>query len=279
MTKVKDITGQKFGRLTVVERVGNDKHGGVLWKCKCDCGNYKVTSLNSLRNGYTKSCGCLFKDLVKERTAKRFKDITGARFNHLKVLSFAFIKKHQAYWLCKCDCGREKILRGDGLRSGHSKTCGACNNHGQSETRIYKIWLGIKQRCLNKRNSSFLRYGARGIKVCNEWSGENGFVEFLNWSNSHGYKENLTIDRIDNNGDYSPENCRWVSLLEQARNRRNNVFYLVNGKRKSLVELVELLALDYNKVQHKRNFLKITDPYEIFKGGKELEKYKIERLK
>ena len=128
------------------------------------------------------------------------------------------------------------------MLNGHNISCGECirGKHGLSNTRLYDIWSAIKKRCNNPNAINYKDYGGRGIKICNEWL--NNFVEFYNWSINNGYSENLSIDRINVDGDYCPENCRWISLEEQQRNKRNNILYEINNEKKTLLEW----AREYN---------------------------------
>ncbi|MGX5476015.1 AP2 domain-containing protein [Bacillus toyonensis] len=150
-------------------------------------------------------------------------DLTGQRFNRLFVLQEAGKNKHrQILWLCKCDCGNKKTVPGYDLRHDKIKSCGcmqyaATTKHGQKGTRLYKIWEDMKRRCNNSNASSYRHYGGRGIKVCEEW---NEFIPFYNWAKESGYKDTLTIDRINVNGNYEPSNCRWATKKQQSRNQR-----------------------------------------------------------
>lgn len=114
--------------------------------------------------------------------------------------------------------------------------------HGGKHTRLYNIWKSMRQRCSNRNASNYKNYGARGIRVCDEW---NDFAVFSAWAMSSGYNDSLTIDRIDNNGDYSPTNCRWATYTEQARNKRNTVLYEYNGEARTLMEWEEIFGIPW----------------------------------
>lgn len=235
MPKPIDLTGKKFGRLSVIERVANNKDGHTMWKCRCDCGNERIIMGKSLCSGHTQSCGCLNKEIVNNNSLI---DRIGERFGRLVVVSRAedYIapngKKH-IRWKCLCDCGRETIVDVCQLVQGNTKSCGCLHNellqagnvkHGGRYDRLYKVYANMKNRCYNKNSNDYQYYGARSIKICTEWL--NDYTVFKKWAYSTGYDDSAqqgqcTIDRIDVNGNYEPSNCRWVSMSIQSKNRRN----------------------------------------------------------
>lgn len=175
-----DLTGQKFGRLTVLHISENyyvhKESGNRLrrWICKCECGNIIETTTSLLLSGESKSCGCLRKEMLKKSLTK----------------------------------------------------------HGDYKTRLYDIYRNMKNRCLSNTCTNYNNYGGRGISVCAEWI--DSYINFKNWALQNGYSENLTLDRIDVNGDYCPENCRWVDDIAQMNNTRHNKYLTYDGKTQSL---------------------------------------------
>ena len=163
-------------------------------------------------------------------------DITGHRFGRLVVLRKSEPKKgyHGAMWECMCDCGTVTIANGQNLKSGNTTSCGcygaeqrvnSVRKHGKTGTRLHRIWKAMHTRCYNINSPQFKYYGYRGIFICDEW--KVNFQAFHDWAMSHGYEDNLSIDRIDSNGNYSPDNCRWVTMAEQNKNKRAENGYKV----------------------------------------------------
>ena len=163
------------------------------------------------------------------------KDLTGQRFGRLVAIERAgSTPKREASWLCQCDCGRVVIVPSYNLRSGNTKSCGCFNSaeskrrfttHGKSTCRLHRVWDNMKQRCYNPSNARYHQYGGRGITICDAWRFD--FQSFYDWAMSHGYDENApkgkcTIDRIDNDKGYSPDNCRWVDMKVQRHNRSDS---------------------------------------------------------
>lgn len=182
----------------------------------------------------------------------RFIDLTGQKFGSLTVLYRLHnsCNKYGVSWLCTCDCGNLVEVLSNGLRSGNTKSCGCSHaKHGKSDTRLYRIWKNMKTRCYNKNYERYNDYGGRSIKICDEWL--NDFQAFYDWAVNNDYKENLTIDRIDNNKGYSPDNCRWATRKQQTRNRRNTMQFAYKGETKSLAEWCEVLNLNYKTINNR----------------------------
>lgn len=176
------------------------------------------------------------------------KDITGNKYGRLTVLGLDSVRDRSSYWLCLCECGNEKIVRNDCLKSGNTQSCGCLNRepreviHGLARTRLYRIYHAMKQRCYNSNANRYDRYGGRGILICAEWL--NDFQTFAEWAISNGYADGLTIDRINNDGNYEPSNCRWVTQRVQMRNTSRNTIIEYNGERRILTDWCELYGVD-----------------------------------
>ena len=166
---VKDLSGQKFGMLTVLNRDHKGDDRNWYYKCQCDCGNIVIVRANALTRGNTKSCGCL--------KARR-------------------------------------------------------NTHHLSKTRLYGIWLGMRDRCNNPKNYAYERYGGRGVSICEDWNLD--FFSFRQWALQNGYNDELSIERIDVNGNYEPSNCRWATAQEQADNKTCNILITIGDRTQNL---------------------------------------------
>lgn len=169
--------------------------------------------------------------------------VVGQKFNRLTVIGFHHKENGAYYYSCRCDCGKIKIVRKQNLfGKGSTKSCGCyLGTHHMTSSRLYRIWISMKSRCYNQNFKHYLRYGGRGITVCDEW--KNDFMAFYNWAMSNGYREDLTIDRIDNNGNYEPSNCRWADWKTQNRNTRRNRLLFYNGKTLCVSEWAETIGI------------------------------------
>lgn len=184
-------------------------------------------------------------------------DLTGQKYNKLTVLGLNRSENGQVYWDCVCDCGNHAVVKSSNLKSGAVKSCGCLKHnvahnrtHNESKTSLYRHWVSMIYRCTKPNHFAYKWYGARGIKVCDEWLTYEGFKE---WVQATRPNETYTVDRIDVNGDYCPKNCRWIPMGEQANNRRTNVIIEYDGEKKSLMSWCEELGLNYKRV-HNRMF-------------------------
>lgn len=219
-----------------------------------------------------------------------YKDLTGVKFGALKVLRRDEGKTDSSkscYWLCECDCGNivsRKTSTLNRVKYGAIPNCGCVdkkrlNNysqsmkkHGMTNTKIFRTWGNMLDRCGNPRSNEYYLYGERGICVCEEWKSD--FLNFYNWAISNGYKEGLSIDRIDVNGNYCPENCRWVTIKDQIRNRRNTVYVILNGDKVPLGEVAEKYNIDYGKLYKRIKYKKMNIEDAIFELGGNKNAYK-----
>lgn len=177
-------------------------------------------------------------------------DLTGQEFGRLTVIERAKNKGNKVMWLCQCECGNIIVAQGYNLTSGHTQSCGCYakenhyKTHCMSGTRLHNEWRSMKRRCYTKGQKEFKNYGARGIAICDEWL--HDFKAFYDWAMSSGYADNLTIDRIDVNGNYEPSNCRWVTQKVQQNNRRNNHYITYNGETLTAMQYSEKYNLNYS---------------------------------
>lgn len=205
MKEVKDRTGEKIGRLTIIRRADDrfDSRGKsrIYWLCECECGTIKEVRGDSLNGNHTVSCGCFHKDQVSK---------------------------------------------------AHIETRASQNTYGESRERIHNIWYLMKYRCEDPTSPAYHNYGGRGIKLCEEWADEvQGYFRFKEWALNNGYDETLTIDRIDNNGNYSPENCRWADDYIQRNNRRNNIQIEYGGRVQTLSQWARELGVPMKNLHNR----------------------------
>lgn len=201
------MQGQKFGRLTVIERVENNSRNKPQWLCSCECGNTCVVSSELLKRGAVKSCGCAVKD------------------------------------------------------GSHRRTHGGCG------TRLYQIWKNMKNRCYNPKIREYQYYGYRGITICESWL--NSFESFRDWAVNNGYKDNLSIDRIDVNGNYEPSNCRWATKTEQLNNTRRNKLLTYNGRTMTVTKWAEELGISVTTLWSRLYRYKMPISEALKGGGKD----------
>lgn len=256
-----ELAGKTFGRLIVLEFDHISRDGSSYWLCECGCENKTrlVVKGYDLKRGHSNSCGCL----QREKN-----DITGKTFGRLTVLGLDHITdRGRTYWLCECGCENKThvVVRRDGLISGNTLSCGCLHSeeltnrltkHGMSQSRIYKTWVGVQQRCNNERNPRFDDYGGRGITLCDEWS---TFENFRDWALNNGYSDELSIDRIENDKGYSPDNCRWADSVTQQNNTRKNHHFTYGGETKTIAEWSRCLCVPYSTLWYRIDRGDLTD--------------------
>ena len=186
-------------------------------------------------------------------------DLTGLRYERWTVLEYMpTVRKDgklRSAYLCRCECGNEAVIDANNLTRGKSKSCGCLRNelqslkqrtHLESHSKLYGVWTAIKRRCYNKNSKEFYRYGGRGICMCEEW--RSSYEAFRDWMLSKNYTEDLTIDRIDNDGDYTPDNCRLVTMKEQCNNRSSNRVFTWNGETHNVTEWSHIVGIPATKI-------------------------------
>lgn len=178
---------------------------------------------------------------------------SGERYGRLIAIKFAERDKNgNPKWLFKCDCGNQKVIYAKSVTLGNSRSCGCYKReynkshhnykHNSCYTRLYRIWVHMKERCFQQNCSAYKDYGARGISICKDWL---EFENFKRWANENGYSERLTIDRINNDGNYEPSNCRWVDWYVQANNKRNNVVISAFGESHTVSEWSRIKNINF----------------------------------
>lgn len=216
---------------------------------------------------------------------KEFKDLVGQKFNRLKVIGFSNkTNKHKdRYWLCQCECKDKTIkeVMEYHLVNGKIKSCGCLTREKRAEMnkenkfrnkyphykRIYSIYDGMRKRCYRKNKDNYEHYGGRGITICDEWL--NDFMSFYNWAINNGYQDDLTIDRIDNDGNYEPDNCRWATWEEQFYNKSDTVYITIDGESKTILEWCKISGLTYSAFWQRYNKAGMTTKEELLKPLKQ----------
>lgn len=244
--KIKDLTGHRFGKLTALYMTGKrSKSGCIIWHCQCDCGQEIDVVSSRLNSGHTTSCGC-----------NKLSHLEGMKFGKLTVIGRAeTIVDDEPVWNCICECGNKIQVRHRFLTHGYTKYCQKCGRqisesnliesrerlHADKRKRLYGIWYRMKSRCNNSQSADYAYYGGRGISYCKEW---NSFDCFEKWALENGYDDNLTIERIDVNKDYSPENCTWITLSDQQGNKRNSLRVIYKDKSIPVARIASAFGID-----------------------------------
>lgn len=264
MMPIKDLSNQKVGALTIKRIL--KVNGKLKWECHCDCGNIIYRQYQSIKTSKEKSmfctCGCLHKKLDGiERT------IVGYDFGYFKVILYNLQDKT---YLCVDDKGnnftikssplQNRILRLDGRKQlntqkddfAKNNNCKDIKDYNQKSIRIHHIFYMMKKRCYDKTNPNYQYYGAKGIKICQEWLEDVN--EFVLWSLNNGYNDKLQIDRVDFKKDYSPSNCRWVSQKLNANNKSNSYFITYHNRTQTLKQWCDELNLNYKSTHSKLKY-------------------------
>lgn len=231
-----DLSGHKFGKLLVLDQgeyVVSSGQKKITWRCLCDCGNVVEIAAERLRNGNTKSCGCARNEAISRK--RRDDSIIGKVYGRLTVVARAGKDKSgHSMFECVCECGAKTVVARSNLTGGYTTSCGCARKdsvsahkttHGGTHTRLYRVWRGMMERCGYPDHVSYQYYGGRGISVCEDW--KSNYESFREWALNNGYDEGAkfgecTLDRIDVDDDYCPENCRWVSMAVQNSNKRKS---------------------------------------------------------
>ena len=180
-------------------------------------------------------------------------DLTGRRFGRLVALRRVGTDKSRSpLWECQCDCGALKVVTSNHLLNNRVFSCGCLNSdmtternfkHGETKTRLHRAWLHMRQRCFDIHCDKYAYYGGRGITVCDEW--KDSYITFRDWAVANGYQDDLTLDRINPDGNYEPSNCRWATLIEQANNKRSNIMVMVGEEVMTVAEASRLTGINY----------------------------------
>lgn len=235
--------GEKYGKLTITEFLQLKTNGIPVYSCTCECGYKRLqVGFDRLEKSITTDCGC----------SKRIVNLVGKKFNRLLVIKDTNERHDRSIiWECLCDCGNTTYAITSDLKNGGKKSCGCLKKekeHFAYRSHLHKSWDAMLNRCYNKKRQFYYLYGGRGINVCDEWNSRTGnvkaFSNFYDWAISVGYeditlpngKAKYTLDRIDPDGDYCPENCRFITNKEQQNNKRADKLFEYNGETKTVKE-------------------------------------------
>ena len=266
--KTINMVGQRYGLLTVIAQsepvTYKNGKSKKMWKCQCDCGNTIVCSRTDLTYGYKRDCGCV----------KEGKYLIGKRYGRLVIRRVIREKGKESRVECICDCGRITTPLLSRVINNKVYSCGCYaseknreikTKHGKCGERLYGIWLGMKARCLNPHSINYKNYGGRGITVCDEW--KEDFQKFYDWAMENGYSDELSIDRIDNDGNYEPGNCKWSTRIEQANNQRKTVHVSVYGELLTIREISEKYGIPMSTLKRRLQLGYTSEETLLYKGN------------
>lgn len=253
-----ELVGKKVNFLTPESISEKDNK----WNFRCDCGEIITKFPTLVYTGKQMSCGCKKrelleskrKDIVIKQRESDARSAIGQKFGKLEIIGFEpILPRERTKMICKCSCGKTKSILFNSLKFGGTRSCGCLHKetvkkpfptiHGYSNSYLYTKWKSIKQRCYDVNADNYKRYGGRGIVVCEEWL--NSPKNFIEWAEENGgLNRELTIDRIDPNGPYSPDNCRFITIKEQNKNKRGTIMLSFNGETKPLIDFSEEFGMN-----------------------------------
>lgn len=249
---IEEFVGRRYGNLTVIGKYISDNPRSNSFLLRCDCGEVIKAAPSKVFDGFKRSCGKCKYRFSSRYDLSKYEKFIGEKKNKLTVIGVEYLSEDhkRASFVCMCDCWNVKKVLPHDFKRGGTKSCGVCRTNakivdGRSSKYpdIYRVWLGILYRCENEKSREFHCYGGRGIKVCEEWK---DYLNFERWVlENGGIRDGYSIDRIDNDGDYSPNNCRFATAKEQARNRSKNVIIEYDGKKMCLKDWATQLNIYY----------------------------------
>lgn len=245
-----DVSGQRFGALIAMYPTKKRYQSSIVWHFKCDCGNEKDLPINSVKAGRVKSCGCRINQKAPKKRDQRTN--IGDRYGNLTVIELLGQSDKDRHYQSRvrCDCGREYVTRDTFLITKKITKCPRCSQldaqkHGLSDTPLFYMWQGMRDRCFNSKSKVFSRYGGRGITVCQDWLDSNNFIE---WAIKNGYKEGLWLGRKDVDGNYEPSNCIFATQEELTKYRKNVIKIHYEGQLLTLSEIEKITGLSHELI-------------------------------